>query len=200
MIYDDGMRRRFLLVLGALAFAGVAVASGAHAEGEDTTTTSTTPSTAQPTTSSTSSKTRDTVSPPVTYDSSKDPPTTTAPRPSTTVKGGTPTTTVKGSPKPPPASGASQPLDPSLLGGVGPIDLNPSPTTTIGGLFGTEDDLTTTTTFPVSDSNAITVASSSNGPSGAMLGLAAVAWLASLGGVLVYAEDQRAKQWRHLAR
>ena len=185
MIYDGAVHRRSLVVIGALAFAGVAVASGAHAEEADTSTT-TTPSTRQPTTTA----------PPITLA----PTTTTPPRSTTTVRttGGTTTTTVKGGPKPPPASGASQPLDPSLLGGVGPIDLNPSTTTTLGGLFGTEDELTTTTTFLTN--NAINVASSHSGPSGAMLGLAAVAWVASLGGLLIYAEDQRGKQWRHLAR
>jgi hypothetical protein len=30
--------------------------------------------------------------------------------------------------------------------------------------------------------------------------LATVAWLASVGGLLVYAEDKRASQWKHLAR
>jgi hypothetical protein len=30
--------------------------------------------------------------------------------------------------------------------------------------------------------------------------LAAVAWLASFGGVLVFAEDRRASRWKHLAR
>jgi hypothetical protein len=178
------MRRRFLLVLGALAFAGVAFASGARAQLDEPTTT---PTTAKPTT---------TTSPPITFA-----PTTTAPprATTTTAKPAATTTTVKGGPKPPPASGASQPLDPSLLGGLGPIDLNATTTTTLGGLFGTEDELTTTT-IPVTTDNAINVASSTDGPSGAMLGLAAVAWLASLGGLLIYAEDQRGKQWRHLAR
>jgi hypothetical protein len=74
------------------------------------------------------------------------------------------------------------------------IPLNPSTT-----LFGVETTLPTTTTTSVA-SNAIGVNTSKNGPSGPTLGLAAVAWLASLGGLLVYAEDQRAKQWRHLAR
>lgn len=181
VIYDDGMRRRTPLVIGALALAGVAVATGASAdEGEPTTTT------IKPTT---------TTSPPITAPPPTAPPTTV--RTTTTVKSGTTTTTAKSTaPIPPPASGASQPLDPSLLGGVGPIDLNPT-TTTIYSVFGTEDDLTTTT---VVTDNAINVASSSDGPSGGMLGLAAVAWLASLGGLLVYAEDQRGKQWRHLAR
>jgi hypothetical protein len=30
--------------------------------------------------------------------------------------------------------------------------------------------------------------------------LATIAWLASLAGLLVYAEDRRSSQWKHLAR
>lgn len=182
VIYDEAMRRRCLLLLGALVFAGVSVASGAQAQSDEETTT-----TAKPTT---------TTSPPITFAPSTTV-TTVKASPTTTTKGSTPTT-ASGAPKPPPASGASQTLDPSLLGGVGLIDLNPSTTTTIGGLFGTEDNITTTTF--VTTNNAIDVASTHNGPSGAMLALATVAWLASIGGVLIYAEDQRGKQWRHLAR
>ncbi len=184
------MHRRSLIVIGALAFAGVAVASGAQAQTDETTTTVVPTSTTRAPT---------TTSPPITAPPATSPPTTTKSGPTTTVKGATTTTTIKGGPKPPPASGASQPLDPSLLGGLGPVDLDLSTTTTIGGLFGTEDELTTTTVFESTD-NAINVASSHHGPSGAMLGLAAVSFLASVGGLLIYAEDQRAKQWRHLAR
>lgn len=183
MIYDGAVRSRPLIVIGALAFAGVSVASGALAQTDDTTTT-TAPTTILKATTSTSPPSIPTTEPPSTS--------TTAP------KGKATTTTAPkatGAPIPPPASGASQPLDPSLLGGVGPIDLNP--TTTLAGLFSTEDDFTTTT---VVTDNAINVATSGDGPSGGMLGLAAIAWVASLGGLLVYAEDQRGKQWRHLAR
>lgn len=183
------MQRRSLIVIGALAFAGVAVASGAQAQTDETTTTVAPTSTTRAPTTTT---------PPITAPPATSPPTTTKAGPTTTVKGAT-TTTIKGGPKPPPASGASQPLDPSLLGGLGPVDLDLSTTTTLGGLFGTEDELTTTTVFESTD-NAINVASSHHGPSGAMLGLAAVSFLASVGGLLIYAEDQRAKQWRHLAR
>jgi hypothetical protein len=185
------MRRRFFIVIGALAFAGVSIASGAHADDGDPATTTTT---IKPTTTTT---------PPSTVPPPTSPPTTAKPSPTTTVKGAPTTTTTltNGSrPIPPPASGASQPLDPSLLGGVGPIDLDPSTTTTIGGLFGTDNQFTTTTVDFTIEDNSTNVSTSSSGPSGAMLGLAAVAWLATLGGLLIYAEDQRGKQWRHLAR
>ena len=183
----DAVHRRSFLVIGALAFAGVAVASGAHAQTEDTTTTTSRPTTttAPPVTAAPS-----TTTPPTTVRPAATTTTTTKPATTTTVRNG-------GAPVPPPASGPSQPLDPSLLGGVGPIDLNPTTSSTVG-VFGTEDGLSTTTTV-VTD-NAIDIASSSNGPSGGMLAMAAVVWLASLGGLLVYAEDQRGRQWQHLAR
>ncbi len=182
VIYDDGMRRRTPLVIGALEFAGAAVASGAYAETDDTTTTVPEPTT----TTRRSTTTTPAVTP-------TDPPATTPTKPAPT----TTSSTLRngGNPIPPPASGASQPLDPSLLGGLPGVELNPSTTTPF---FSTEDGLTTTTVF--SDDNAISVSKASNGPTGATLALASVAWLASLGGLLVYAEDQRAKQWRHLAR
>lgn len=192
VIYDDGMRRRTPLLIGALAFAGAAVGSGAYdarAQMNDT-----------PDPTSTTMKTT-TTSPPMTIGSTTTtqpaPATTAKPTTTTTAKGAT-TTTLRtgGAPIPPPASGASQPLDPSLLGGVGPIDLDPSTTVPF---FTTENEITSTTSV-FADDNAISVSNSSDGPSGATLALASVAWLASLGGLLVYAEDQRSKQWRHLAR
>ncbi len=144
-----------------------------------------------PTTTTTSSGVMTTTSsPPVTFPPETTTTTTTRPKATTT------TTTAKagtGKPVPPPASGASQPLDPSLLGDT-IIPINTSTT-----LFGVETTLPPTTTTTVT-SNAIGINTTKNGPSGPTLGLAAVAWLASLGGLLVYAEDQRAKQWRHLAR
>jgi hypothetical protein len=80
------------------------------------------------------------------------------------------------------------------LGGT-PIPLGP-PTT----LFGVETTLPAPLATVPNDASALPVGRKSDGPSGPTLGLAAVAWLASLGGLLVYAEDQRSKQWRHLAR
>ena len=176
------MRRGTSFVLGALAF--VALSTGGHAlaqTGESTTTT------AAPTSTTSAA-------PPVTVGSS----TTTTP---TTAKPGavTTTTTAKpptGKPIPPPPAGTSQTLVPSILGGTPLLD-----TTTT--LFGVE-----TVTVPQNPNNAsadplgnsVAVTKSSNKPNGTTLVLAAVAWLASLAGLLVYAEDQRGARWRHLAR
>ncbi|MDP1793946.1 MAG: hypothetical protein Q8K63_07385 [Acidimicrobiales bacterium] len=189
------MRRRTPLVLGALVFAGVAVGSGAGVgatNGEG-------PSAQQvPDPTTTAVRDTTTTSPAVTVaPDPTTPPSTAKPTTTTSVKAGatTSTTAVRG-PVPPPASGASQPLDPSLLGGLPGLELNPSTTTPS---FSTEADLTTTTT-PFADDNAISVSNPSGGPTGATLALASVAWLASLGGLLIYAEEQRSRQWRHLAR
>lgn len=176
------MRRVFAFVLGALAFVVLAGASNALAEGETTTTTA--PSTTTTTT------------PPVTVDHS----TTTLKPTTTTMKAGaTTTTTTQGftGAKPPPASGASQPLDPSIVGG--PVVIFDTSTTLLS--VDAEPTPSPTTATPSRDpSGTIQIASKKSTPSGTTLALASVAWLASLGGLLVYAEDQRSNSWRHLAR
>lgn len=178
------MRRVTSLVLCALAF--VAAASG-MAQADDTTTTTAGPTTTiKPTTTTAPIAVPTTAPTGGTTTTTK--PGTAATTTSTTAKGGT------GKPVPPPPSGASQPLDPSILGGTPLVDTSTT-------LFGVE-----TVTVPqpsqVSDDPNVTVAaaSSKKGPNGTTLVLAAVAWLASLGGLLVYAEDQRGLRWRHLAR
>ncbi|MBA2608345.1 MAG: hypothetical protein H0U92_05380 [Actinobacteria bacterium] len=183
------MRRFLALVAGALAFVAM-TGLGWTASAQDSTTTTTTtnvptkPTTQRPTTTTTTTGVPTTSSPTTT------PPTRAPGNKATTTT--TATTAGTGNPVPPPASGASQPLDPGLLGGtIVPI----APPST---LFGTETTLSPTSTVPVT--SALNVNSANDGPSGPTLGLAAVAWLASLGGLLVYAEDQRGKRWRHLAR
>ena len=179
------MRRVISIGLGALAFAITASAAFAQTEEPPSTTTSTT---VRPTTT--------TAAPPVTIGTTST--TSTTVKPST---GATTTTTAKGTttgkPIPPPPSGTSQTLVPSLLGGDPIIP-------TSSTLFGVE-----TVTVPTqpqangasSDPFAsVAVTKTKNGPNGTTLVLAAVAWLASLGGLLVYAEDQRGLRWRHLAR
>lgn len=186
VIYDEAMRRFIAPFSGALAFLALTGFSWA-ASAETTPTTSATTSTTSGATTTSSPPvvptTSTTVTSPPTTAPAKGATTTT----STTAKAGT------GQPVPPPASGPSQPLDPTLLGDT-IIPLNTSTT-----LFGVETTLPSTTTTSA-ETNALSIHTGKNGPSGPTLGLAAVAWLASLGGLLVYAEDQRSKQWRHLAR
>jgi hypothetical protein len=58
----------------------------------------------------------------------------------------------------------------------------------------------TFTTLPTQSRDAARIAAHTESPSGLTLILAGIAWLASLGGLLVYAEDQRSLRWKHLAR
>jgi hypothetical protein len=107
----------------------------------------------------------------------------------TTQRSATTTTTRAGSPVPPPAAGPTQTLVPDLLGT--PLELQ---TTTTVPLFAPPS------TFITQPESASTIASSSESPSGMTLVLATIAWLASFGGLLVYAEERRSSQWKHLAR
>jgi hypothetical protein len=172
VIYDDGVRRGLWVCLGALVFCLVAGAAGAQT-GEPVPTTAPVDETTTTITapSTTTTTTRATTT------------TTTRSSPSTT-------TAVNRSPVPPPASGPSQTLVPALLGT--PVDV----TTTTG--FTTTS--MTHATIPTQSEEATRIASRSNSPSGLTLALAGVAWLASLGGLLVYAEDRRSMRWKHLAR
>ncbi|HVT78671.1 MAG TPA: hypothetical protein VHD87_16645 [Acidimicrobiales bacterium] len=175
------MRRSLWVWLGALAICSGMTATGVRAQVLDpTTTTPPAPTTTTP--------------PPTTTPPSVT--TTTSPRSSTTtaVRGGTTTTTTKKStaPVPPPASGPSQTLVPDLIGS--PVEVTtttgvPSPTTAPTTVLGTTH---TETASPI--------AAHQDSPSGATLILATVAWLASLGGLLLYAEERRAQRWKHLAR
>ena len=185
-------RRLFAIVLGALAFVALTLSAsllGGNASADDGTTTSTT---APPTTSPVI-----VTSPPQTV-----PPTapTSAPAPTTTARPATTTTVASGgrSPVPPPASGPSQPLDPSLLGGTPIPTVAPAVDTATTLFFGYDSNNTTTTlTSPLS---ATAIVNKKDSPSGSTLVLASVAWLASLGGLLVYVEDKRGQGWKHLAR
>jgi hypothetical protein len=112
---------------------------------------------------------------------------------STTAKPATTTTVANGGrPVPPPAAGPTQTLVPDLLGT--PVDVQTSTTSTTEAPFGSLNPgtLPTNVTTPIS--------TNSDSPSGLTLVLAAIAWLASFGGLLVYAEDKRAANWKHLAR
>jgi hypothetical protein len=91
---------------------------------------------------------------------------------------------------PPPASGPSQTLVPDLLGSVDVSTTTPPVT----------EPSPSTTTAPVTTASAAPIAAQKNSPAALTLILATIAWLASLGGLLVYAEDQRSTQWKHLAR
>lgn len=188
VIYDEAMRRVLSVSVGALAFVAMTALAWAASAGDTTPTSDPLPSTTTtgaPTTTS---------PPPVTAGPTTSTTGASAKRTTTTTTSATTTTKGAGAPVPPPASGASQPLDPSLVGGsIVPID-----TTTT--LFGVEPTTTSTTSTTAGAVIGLSVNNKKNGPSGPTLGFAAVAWLASLGGLLVYAEDQRAKQWRHLAR
>lgn len=186
LIYDRDVRQLSHFLVGALAFIALTAAATALAQTDPTT-----PPTPTTTTSTTARNT--TTSPPPVNTTS--PPTTRPTGKTTTTTTNTTTTTIKGAgqPVPPPASGASQPLDPTIVGGTPIVTFNPSTT-----LFGVET--VTVPTTVATDVTALQVSHSSNGPSGVTLALATVAWLASLGGLLVYAEDQRGKRWRHLAR
>jgi hypothetical protein len=115
----------------------------------------------------------------------------------TTTRGAAGTTTSTTKPKstapvPPPASGPSQTLVPDLLGA--PVEI--TTTTVLANL--TPASVTTTTVSTTA--SATTISTTKNSPSGMTLILATVAWLASVGGLLVYAEDRRSMQWKHLAR
>jgi hypothetical protein len=96
--------------------------------------------------------------------------------------------TRSGAPVPPPASGPSQTLVPDLLGT--PLEIETTTTATPS----------TTSTTINTVANAASIAAHNNGPNGLTLILAAIAWLASLGGLLVYVEDQKSLRWKHLAR
>lgn len=175
------MRRAFPMLLGALAF--LALTTAGEVIAQESTTTTTTPPPAPTTTAA-----------PVPPSST----TTTTQKPSTTTTtrsgGGTTTTTAGGGgrPVPPPAAGPTQTLVPDLLGS--PFSLDTTTTTLV------EFVPLPTATVPNQTESASTIVTNKTSPSGLTLALAAVAWLASLGGVLVYAEDRRASRWRHLAR
>lgn len=180
VIYDGRVRRFTLILVGALALIAIAASSGNGAAGQTPTPTS---STLAPTTTTTAA-------PATTTTAATTPPTT---RPVTTTTTAKPST---GS-KPPPASGAAQPLDPSLLGGA------PIPTiavaTTTSSIYVPPLEIRTTPTT-VGSNAATAIVRAKDGPPGSTMVLATVAWLASLGGLLVYMEDRRGQRWRHLAR
>ena len=185
VIYDAAVRQVVSVCLGALACVLVIVVSHAHAQElppvdpEPTTTTAPT----QPTTTSTTQATPATTA--TTATTQKPPPTTTT----------TSTTQPKpGAPVPPPAAGPSQTLVPDLLGGA--LELQTTTTSPLTPAAG----LTESSVVSQGRAATATIASSNDSPSGATLALAAVAWLASLGGVLVFAEERRAAHWKHLAR
>lgn len=118
--------------------------------------------------------------------------TETTQRTTTTLRAATTTTQANGGrPVPPPAAGPTQTLVPDLLGT--PLQLE---TTTTFTSF----PPLTPSTLVTDTARASTIATDSDSPSGMTLLLAAVAWLASFGGVLVYAEERRASRWKHLAR
>lgn len=170
VIYDAWVRRVVSVCLGALAC--LLVIGMAHVQAQEETTTTTEPTT--PTTEE-----------PVTVPST----TATTQATTTTQRAATPTTAGGGSPIPPPAAGPTQTLVPDLLGT--PLDVQ---TTTTAGLFAPPSTVVTGT------ESASRIASSSDSPSGMMLTLAGLAWVASFGGLLVYAEERRASRWKHLAR
>jgi hypothetical protein len=176
VIYDDAVRRSICLCLGALAFCLVSVGLDARAQevpdpGDPAVSTTTAPPTSAPPTSTTAK------------------PTTT----STTAKASPSTTTSvtrSGAPVPPPPSGPSQTRVPDLVGS--PVDVS---TTT-----GPTAPFAPTTAVPRTAARATNIAAQTDSPSGLTLILATIAWLASLGGLLVYAEDRRSARWKHLAR
>jgi hypothetical protein len=181
VIYDDAVRRGIWLCLGALAFCFVSVGLDARAQPDITTPpTETTAPPQDPTTT--------VVTTPASSTSTTARATTTS-----TTRGTTTTAGRSTAPVPPPASGPSQTLVPDLLGA--PVDIASSTTTTAA-------------TVPVvpraavdSDAaSATNISSNTNAPSGLTLILATVAWLASLGGLLLYAEDRASARWKHLAR
>lgn len=168
--------------VAALAFVGLTGLSHVLAQESTTTTTpvatSTTAADPVPTAPTTTTKT-----------------TPTTQRTTTTVKGVTTTVASGGRPVPPPASGPTQTLVPDLLGT--PVGVE---TTTTLVPFSPFTSSSTPTTFVADTESASAIASHDTAPSAPTLILAAVAWLASFGGVLVYAEDRRAMRWKHLAR
>jgi len=181
VIYDGGVRRITSILVGALAFIALTAGASVMAQSnppEPLPTTTTTGEVVQPSPTTTTR------------------PTTTT---TTTAKSSSTTNTTSGGTgaKPPPASGASQPLDPSLLGGA------PIPTIAVSTSTSVVDVpplvIHTPTTL---QSNAATVIvnAKKDPPPGSTMILATVAWLASLGGLLVYMEDKRGQRWRHLAR
>ena len=175
MIYDCGVRRVLSVCLIALAFGlstGAATAQVTTTTAPpESTTTSAPPRTTIPQTSTTTAAPRAT---------------TTTVRSSTT----TSTTTANRRPVPPPAAGPTQTLVPDLLGtGVSIQTTSTLPLTP-----------SIPSTLPAATQTAAPIAATKTSPSGATLVLAAIAWLASLGGLLVYVEDQRSRRWRHLAR
>ncbi|HVV38516.1 MAG TPA: hypothetical protein VHC63_18040 [Acidimicrobiales bacterium] len=176
------MRRSLWVWLGALAICSGITATGVRAQVLDPTTTAPPPA---PTTTTPPSTT---APPEVT--------TTTTARSSTTTtgRGATTATTTKKStaPVPPPASGPSQTLVPDLIGS--PVEI----TTTTGVPPSTTAP--TTVLGTTHTETATPIAAHHDSPSGATLILATVAWLASLGGLLLYAEERRAQRWKHLAR
>ena len=173
MIYDDEVRRSLWVCLGALVVFLMTSATGVFAQVDpplDTTTTAPTTTTAVTTPSSTTTTTK-----------------TSTTRSSTTT---TSTTRPKSTaPVPPPASGPSQTLVPDLLGSIevtttAPPVTAPPPSTSVAAVT----------------QNAAPISTQKNTPTALTLILATIAWLASLGGLLVYAEDRRSTQWKHLAR
>jgi hypothetical protein len=171
VIYDAAVRRVVSVCLGALA--SLFVLGLTHAGAQTTTTT-----------------------PPV-------PPSTVVVDTTTTTQQATTTTTTRssattttqasgGRPIPPPAAGPTQTLVPDLLGT--PLEIATTTTSTSIEPFVplNRGTLPTNITTPI--------ATTSDSPSGFTLILAAVAWLASFGGLLVYAEEKRSERWKHLAR
>lgn len=178
VIYDAGVRRVVSVCLGALACLSFIGLSQVRAQESPTTTTA-------PTTTTT---------PRVDFTTT----TASTVKTTTTVKTNATTTTTAsngGRPVPPPASGPTQTLVPDLVGT--PVDI--STTTTVGGFVPFSGSFTPTT-FATDTESASTIVAHKNSPSGATLVLAAIAWLASFGGLLVYAEERRSTQWKHLAR
>ncbi|HUR76695.1 MAG TPA: hypothetical protein VMZ22_02025 [Acidimicrobiales bacterium] len=176
------MRRVVSICVGALACVVAIGVSQVDAQVPDT----------DPTTTTTSS-----APDPTWPDSTVAPPTsTTSVQRSTTTQKTATTTTTRGNagpPVPPPAAGPTQTLVPDLIGA--PVE--PQTTTTA---FVPDAGFTPTSVVRAGSTATATIASGSDSPSGATLALAGVAWLASLGGVLVYAEERRASRWKHLAR
>jgi hypothetical protein len=170
VIYDAGVRRVVSVCLSALASLFVIGVAPAAAQSEPTTTTS--PAVTLPENPTTTS--------------TEKPTTTTTAKPAGT------TTTARRGAVPPPAAGPTQTLVPDLLGT--PVELGTTTTSTTQSPFSpfTTGTLPTNITTPIS--------ANSDSPSGLTLVLAAVAWLASAGGLLVYAEEKRSARWKHLAR
>lgn len=176
MIYHDGVRRSLWVCLGALVFCVSAGAASVMADEPSSTETTIAPTTSTPSTAPTTTG-------PTTSTSVAHATTTTKPNTATTST----TKPISTAPVPPPASGAQQPLVQDLLG-----TSVVATTTTVAPPPTTATSTTTQLATPISTHK--------DAPRPATLVLATVAWLASLGGLLVYAEDKRSTQWKHLAR